>query len=132
MSCLPRSAAKGGSGTPGSDGQQTIFHGLDSGRLGMAKKDNAKAKTTPPAATTKDRRFLKYCLVLIMGGLVTLAWVSVLTFSPEDRPNIEVAYDQSPQAQNAVGVIGAYVSYGLLYYLGGGAYVGLAMATVAA
>ena len=93
----------------------------------MAKDAKEKTKEPPaPAAARADapqspagRRYGRYCLVLLLAGATALAWLSVLTFSPTDTPST-IQYPPPP-VSNAAGVVGAYLSYGLLYWLGKGA-----------
>jgi len=95
-----------------------------------------KARLTPieegglsqPAA---GGRFGRYCLVLVLAGVVALAWVSLLTFSPTDPP-AKLIYPPKSPVDNAAGTVGAYLAYWLRYWLGGGAYVGLLFVTLAA
>jgi len=96
----------------------------------MAKKHLKEAK--PPDAQlprTEGRRFLRYCFVLALGAAVVLAWLSLLTFSPNDWPSRQV-YPPAPPA-NAAGVVGAFIAYMLRYWIGGGIFLGLLFATVA-
>jgi DNA segregation ATPase FtsK/SpoIIIE, S-DNA-T family len=74
---------------------------------------------------------MKYCLVLCLAGAVTLAWLSLLTFNPTDPPATLLSPAKSP-VSNAAGTVGAHVAYTLRHYLGGGAYMGLGGATIAA
>ena len=76
-------------------------------------------------------RFGRYCFILILVGAVVLAWLSLLTFSPTDPPAALVYPPKSP-VDNAAGTVGAHVAYTLRYWLGGGAYMGLLFATMAA
>jgi S-DNA-T family DNA segregation ATPase FtsK/SpoIIIE len=96
---------------------------------------NKKADTSKAASAevprTKKGRFARYCLVLALAGLVVLLWLSMLTFSHTDPPARWV-WPPEPSVDNAAGQVGSYVAYGLRYWLGGGAYMGLLFATVAA
>jgi S-DNA-T family DNA segregation ATPase FtsK/SpoIIIE len=67
---------------------------------------------------------------LVLAGAVVLCWLSLLTYSPQDPPSPAVYPPQRPA--NAAGVVGAYLAYVLRYWLGGGIYMGLAFASVAA
>jgi len=104
----------------------------------MAKdaKDKTKNAATPAAAgsdgsqSPAGRRYGRYCLVLLLAGVTALAWLSVLTFSPTDAPSA-IQYPPPP-VSNAAGVVGAYLSYGLLYWLGKGAYMLLLLLMIAA
>jgi S-DNA-T family DNA segregation ATPase FtsK/SpoIIIE len=78
-----------------------------------------------------SRRFWRYCFILSLAGLVVLSWLSLLSFHPDDPPSTTM-YAENRAVQNAAGIVGAYVAYFLRYWLGGGAYMGLAFATVAA
>jgi len=99
----------------------------------MAKKREDTSRAAPPAADerTASRRFLRYCLVLVLAGLVVLAWVGLLSFSPGDPPARWVWPPKSP-VDNAAGMVGSHVAYALRYWLGAGAYMGLLFATIAA
>ena len=105
----------------------------------MAKKSGTtrKRKASQPApaagaqaAPRKARRFWRYCFVIALAGVAVLAWLSMLTFDANDPPSPNVYPPQ--RAQNAAGIVGAYLSYYLRYYVGGGAYMVLLFATVAA
>ncbi|MBL7219042.1 MAG: DNA translocase FtsK 4TM domain-containing protein [Phycisphaerae bacterium] len=76
-------------------------------------------------------KFARYCLVLCLAGAVTLAWLSLLTYSPTDPPARLLSPAKTP-VSNAAGAVGAYLAYTLRHYLGGGAYMGLGFATFAA
>ncbi len=73
---------------------------------------------------------MRYCLVLVLAGVVVLAWLSLLSFSPLDAPSSQV-YPPGP-TRNAAGWAGAHLAYALRYWLGGGAYMGLLFASAAA
>ncbi|HUU23127.1 MAG TPA: DNA translocase FtsK 4TM domain-containing protein [Phycisphaerae bacterium] len=97
----------------------------------------SKERQTPqPTADPgpKDRRFGRYCLVLLLAGVVVLVWLALLTFSPTDPPSNYQYFVHPPKASvdNAVGWVGARLAYNLRYWLGAGAYVGLLLLTVAA
>ena len=85
----------------------------------------------PAANAPHKRRFWRYCLLLMLGGLVALSWVSLLTYSPTDPPAPLVSPPKSP-VDNTAGRVGAMLAYGMHYWIGGGAYMGLLFATVAA
>ena len=70
------------------------------------------------------------CAVLLLTGLVVLSWLSLLTYSPADPPSHAVY--PPPKPANAAGIVGAYLAHELRYWLGGGVYMGLAFASVAA
>ena len=65
-----------------------------------------------------------------MAGLVVLSWLSLVSFSPTDAPSAQ-RYPAG-ETQNAAGAVGAYLAYVLRYWVGGGAYMGLLFASVAA
>ena len=99
----------------------------------MAK--NAKQKGTrqaagPPSAA-RAGRFWRYSLVLVLVGAAALAWISLLSYSPTDPPSPVMVPPKDP-VDNVAGVVGAYVAYLLLYWLGGGAYMALLFVTIAA
>ena len=93
------------------------------------KVDSATAAEQKPADSSR-RRFARYLLVLLLAGASAFAWLSVLSFDPHDAPATTV-YPPQP-LRNVGGPVGAQLAYGLLYWLGGGAYVLLLVATVAA
>ncbi|MDP6544756.1 MAG: DNA translocase FtsK 4TM domain-containing protein [Phycisphaerae bacterium] len=76
-------------------------------------------------------KFARYCLVLCLTGAVTLAWLSLLTYSPTDPPARLLSPEKTP-VSNGAGAVGAHLAYTLRHYLGGGAYMGLGFATFAA
>ena len=97
-----------------------------------SQNGDQSAKVALPAdAGSVHHRFRRYAFVLVLTGLVTLGWLSMVTFSPTDPPAPTVS---APQAfvTNAAGRVGAYLAYQLHYWIGGGAYMGLAFASVAA
>ncbi|HUT61630.1 MAG TPA: DNA translocase FtsK 4TM domain-containing protein [Phycisphaerae bacterium] len=96
----------------------------------MARKREDKSKDAPSGAAP-SRRYLRYCFVVLLAGLVLLAWPSMLSFSATDPPSPQV-YPPKRPVDNAVGLVGAYVAYTLRYWLGVGAYMGLLFATIAA
>lgn len=95
----------------------------------MAKKDDkSKAKA---GLSEASRRFTYYCLVILLVGAVALAWLSLLTFNPVDPPS-HAESAQARTVQNAAGTVGAHIAFYLYYWIGGGAYMLLLFATVAA
>ncbi|MHC4717682.1 MAG: DNA translocase FtsK 4TM domain-containing protein, partial [Planctomycetota bacterium] len=105
-----------------------------------AEKNSTKPNGTkpgPPQAHPPEgdrprpsRRFARYLLVILLAGAALLAWLSVLTYCPDDPPSVNV---YPPQAvRNAAGAAGAYLAHTLRYWLGDGAYVLLTYATVLA
>ncbi|GAF76478.1 unnamed protein product, partial [marine sediment metagenome] len=98
----------------------------------MAPKRKQKPEQQVSKASGREgRRFVRYCLVLLLVGVVVLVWLSLLSFSPDDSPSSNVFPPRYP-VQNAGGLVGAYIAHLLLYWLGGGAYTGLFFASVAA
>jgi DNA segregation ATPase FtsK/SpoIIIE, S-DNA-T family len=108
----------------------------------MAKKRASSSKTKPragrkTAVVPEDShkfsgwKFIRYCLVLLLIGAVALAWLSLLTYNATDPPATLLSPAKSP-VSNAAGTVGAYVAFTLRHYLGGGAYMGLLFASVAA
>jgi len=93
-------------------------------------QENLKGRG-PEAARRGGGRFVRYCFVLLLLGVVILAWISLLTYSRTDPPSTEVFPPKHP-VDNWAGVVGAYVAYALRYWLGSGVYMGLLFATVAA
>ena len=79
----------------------------------------------------RGRRFLRYCVVLILVGAAAVSWISLVSYSPTDPPSTAMVPAKSP-VDNAAGVVGAHVANFLLYWLGGGAYMALLSVTVAA
>ena len=96
----------------------------------MAKKaqENRDVREQPPQG---GWRFLRYSLVLVLLGVVVLAWLSLLTFSRTDPPSAEVAAPNR-EVSNAAGYVGAWIAFQLRYWLGAGVYMGLMFMTVAA
>jgi len=82
-------------------------------------------------ALTGNRRFVRYCLVLLLLGAVVLLWLSLLTFSPTDPPS-PAQYPPKRPVDNAAGIVGAHLAYYLRYWLGAGVYMVVLFATVAA
>jgi S-DNA-T family DNA segregation ATPase FtsK/SpoIIIE len=97
----------------------------------------AARKPVKPAAPAPGRagrhRFRRYGLVLALTGVVVLAWLSLLTFSPTDAPGRRAhdVYPPKGRPDNAVGVVGAHVAHALRYWLGGAAYAALLLLTAA-
>lgn len=102
--------------------------------MGRKRADNSKKKAKTPSDPhpKSHRRFWRYCFVLLLTCTVVLAWLSMSTFSPDDPPSPTVYSPKSRQVDNAAGIVGAYISHYLRYWLGGGVYMGLVFATVAA
>jgi len=101
--------------------------------MAKRKKSKSKAKANPPADTDGrgQRRFLRYLMVLGLTGAVIIVWVSLLTYHPTDPPATWV-YPPKRPVDNAVGIVGSHIAYVLRYWLGGGVYMGLLFATIAA
>jgi len=104
----------------------------------MAKKTKNKqgrkvvSKSVEPTDGAKSpRRFGRYFVILLLTGVVALTWLSVLTYSPTDPPSPTVSPPRSP-VDNAAGRVGAFLAYHLHYWVGGGAYMALLFASVAA
>ncbi len=108
----------------------------------MAKKRASSTKKKPRAgrktAVVPEEpqkfsgwKFVRYCLVLLLIGAVALAWLSLLTYNSTDPPATLLSPAKDP-VSNAAGTVGAYVAFTLRHYLGGGAYMGLLFASVAA
>ncbi|MFP4055105.1 MAG: DNA translocase FtsK [Phycisphaerae bacterium] len=98
------------------------------------RKGNSKASApqepTPEEPGDSDR-YWRYCFVLILTGVVILAWLSLLTYSRADPPTTAIYPPASP-VHNWAGLVGAYLAHTLRYWLGGGAYMALLFATVTA
>ncbi len=95
----------------------------------MAKKrvDKSKSAGEHPG----HRRFWRYVCVLLLMGVVTLAWLSLASFSPTDPP----APTRSPVKEtvdNLAGRVGAEVAYQLHYWLGAGSLAALLFLSFAA
>jgi len=95
--------------------------------MGKPAKNNATRTSEPPASKPKGR-YSRYCLILVVTGATALAWLSVLTFSAADSPATTVYPPE--RVRNLAGLIGSHLAYGLLYWLGDGAYMLLLFATV--
>ncbi len=134
----------------------------------MARKTRKQAvypkrrAATPRAKSDAPLRwYWRYSLVLVMIGLVALAWMSLLTYCPDDvpaqvgaapathsqpplltasmtRPSASVPASQPSAApagqkvRNAAGIVGAHMAHALLHYVGGGVYAAALLVTVAA
>jgi DNA segregation ATPase FtsK/SpoIIIE, S-DNA-T family len=94
----------------------------------MAKKRTEKTEPVESAPAAHRGRFARYCFLLLLAGVLVLLWLSLLTFSPTDPPADAQAGDTP--ISNAAGAVGAHVAYTLLWWLGGGAYVGVTFVTV--
>ncbi len=98
----------------------------------MAKKREATSdRLTGPREESGNMRFLRYFCVLALFGVVVVVWLSLLTYSPTDPPSPAV-YPPKDPVDNVAGPVGAHLAYFLRYWLGGGVYMGLLFATVAA
>jgi S-DNA-T family DNA segregation ATPase FtsK/SpoIIIE len=93
----------------------------------MAKKQEDKVKVK---GTDHGSRLGRYFFTLMLICVVVLAWLSLLTFWPQDPPSTLVA-SSDRVVKNGAGTTGAYIAYYLHRYLGGGAYMGLLFATLA-
>lgn len=91
----------------------------------------AKKKTSLETNNDSSRRFWRYCFILLLAGAVLLIWLSLLSFSPTDPPS-KVMFPAMRPVDNAAGIVGAHLSYWLLYWLGGGAYMAVLFASIAA
>jgi S-DNA-T family DNA segregation ATPase FtsK/SpoIIIE len=99
-----------------------------------AGADKKPARPAPaPVATDgpRTKRFWRYGFIIALTGVVVLAWLSMLSYSPTDPPAPLVSPPKSP-VDNAAGVVGAALAYFLHYWLGGGVYMAMVFATVAA
>jgi S-DNA-T family DNA segregation ATPase FtsK/SpoIIIE len=98
----------------------------------MAKRDakttDAKTAETPDPAGA--RRFLRYCVTLLLLGVVVLVWLSMMSFSPTDPPSPRTWPPKYP-VENHVGMVGAHIAWFLRYWLGAGTYALLAVLTLA-
>ena len=92
-------------------------------------KSNAKSRAASDAQPRS--RFVGYAFVLLLSGMVLLAWMSLLSFDPVDPPSAITLRLEGTPVQNQGGIVGAYLAYGLRYWLGGGAYVLLGLLTAA-
>ncbi len=105
----------------------------------MAKKKasstNRKTRTNPKTDLAESGgstrgKIVRYCMVLLLTGVVVVAWLSLLTYNPTDPPSTLLSPAKSP-VSNVAGPWGAKLAYTLRHYLGGGAYMGLGFATIA-
>jgi DNA segregation ATPase FtsK/SpoIIIE, S-DNA-T family len=96
----------------------------------MASKPSTASKnsTTPDPAAPQGRRFATTCLTLAMLAGALLVWLSMLSFHPADPPSDLVYPPPSPVA-NRAGVVGAYLAWGLHYWVGAGTYAALVLLT---
>ncbi len=99
----------------------------------MARKDIAQKADEAADAPARRHRVRRYCVAMLLAGVVVLLWLSLLTFSPTDPPSVYQYYQHPARANadNAVGLVGSHLAYFLRYWIGGGAYVGLALLTAA-
>ncbi len=102
----------------------------------MARK--TKTKTERSAGKSSARRakttangmpFGRYCLTLLLFGAMVLAWLSMTSFHPTDPPSTLVFPLENPVG-NRVGIVGAYLAFGLRYWGGLGVYAGLVLVTL--
>jgi S-DNA-T family DNA segregation ATPase FtsK/SpoIIIE len=84
-----------------------------------------------PILSAERRRIVRYSLILLLCGLVSLAWLSMLSYDPTDPPSPAV-YPPKEPVSNAAGIVGAHVAFALRYWLGAGSYMALLFATVSA
>lgn len=96
----------------------------------MAKKTEKKDIPQIPQPIAQGRLW-RYSLVLLLVGAVVIAWLSMLTFNETDPP-AKLLYPAKDPVDNAAGIVGARLAYWLRYWVGGGAYVGLIFASIAA
>jgi len=89
----------------------------------MSKDANKKSRKDASA------KYLRYCLVILLGLFLVFSWVSLLSFNPQDPPGC-VTYPHKT-AQNLCGLAGCWLSYCYLYWLGPGAYVMLSSGAAA-
>ena len=97
----------------------------------MSKKRQEDIFAQTGGGERGSKRFVRYCFVLLLTGVVVLVWLSLLSFSPTDAPSPAVHPPQTPVV-NAAGPIGAHLAYYLRYWVGAGVYMGVLFATVAA
>jgi S-DNA-T family DNA segregation ATPase FtsK/SpoIIIE len=94
----------------------------------MARKDKSRGDDHAHAG---GHRFVRYVVVGLLLGVIALAWLSLLSFCDTDPPSSLRMPPKSP-VDNWCGTVGAQMAYWLRYWLGGGAYMGVLFATVAA
>ena len=83
-------------------------------RATPAKKSPVrKTPTTPP----RSERTLRIALAVFAGGVLAMAWMSMISFDPTDPPST-VVYPANDPVHNQVGIVGAYLSHGLRYTIG--------------
>ncbi len=93
-------------------------------------KTSDKASTSHPSAAGKTPpKFARYCLTLLVFGVMVLAWMSMASFSPNDPPS-KIVYPPKSPVDNRVGLVGSYMSYSLHHWLGSGAIVGMILVTI--
>ena len=81
--------------------------------------------------TMQERRqVIRGCVILFSVIVFAFLWVSVLSFDSTDWPSPH-SWPHPDPALNAAGRAGAFVSYHLFLYLGGGVYAALAGLTLA-
>ncbi|MFP4139023.1 MAG: DNA translocase FtsK 4TM domain-containing protein [Phycisphaerae bacterium] len=100
-----------------------------SSKKGKWAAPNESDGDAPPGPTQSP--YWTYCFVALLTGVVILSWLSLLTYSPADPPGT-VVYPPADPVNNAAGIVGAHLAHTLRYWLGGGAYMALLFATIAA
>jgi S-DNA-T family DNA segregation ATPase FtsK/SpoIIIE len=103
--------------------------------MAKATKTKSHTKAISPADTpgpeSAGSRFVRYCVVFLMLGVMALVWLSLLTYSPTDWPPSSHILPM-PGYHNAAGAAGAHLAHWLLYWLGSGVYVGAFFLTIIA
>jgi len=98
-------------------------------KIQKARKNTAADENHSPTDAIRSRRFVNYCLTLGLLGVVVLVWLSVTSFSPADPPS-RLIYPPNNPVCNRVGIVGAYLAYGMRYWVGIGCYAGLVLMTL--
>jgi len=82
------------------------------------------AKKQDNSELTESRRFIRYVFACVLCGLLALAWLSMLTFSPDDPPATRTVCPGA-EIHNYAGFFGAYFAHTMRYWIGWGSHVAL-------
>lgn len=88
-----------------------------------------KSNSRQDAAGRTPPRFGRYCLTLLIFGVMILAWMSMSSFSPSDPPS-KLVYPPKSPVDNRIGLVGSYLAHTLHHWLGSGAIVGMILVTI--
>ncbi|MFQ5589965.1 MAG: DNA translocase FtsK 4TM domain-containing protein [Phycisphaerae bacterium] len=95
------------------------------------QRDHRSGKLCSGLATARPSRARAFLLPICALATAAFLWPAVLTFDPGDWPSPNQFPHNTP-CSNACGIVGAWCSYHLVYYIGNSTYALLAYATLAA